>query len=258
MQTADNSFSSSCSKAPEPTLEEVESWASPNNGFENMMSSKLGRKIFSTFLKKEFSSENLSFWTACEELQKVKDEKFFKEKVEEMFTTYLEASSPQEVSLDFKVREKVMELRDYPSETMFDEAQSKIYTLMHRDSFPRFLTSSFYKDLLPSDLTDSKSRDNSIKQLDSSTEEEQSEVKPNTNVIKMVERSDLDQNSLIQSNTSVEDNPTDETKDPSPVSVHQDSLLYPRVIRELSKDSPNSFRTVTLDTEYDKLLHLLE
>ena len=101
VQTVDKSFSSSCSKpkeeATKATAEEVESWASLNNGFENMMSSKSGRQIFSIFLKKEFSSENLSFWTACEELQKVQDKNFFKEKVEEMFTTYLEASSPQEV-----------------------------------------------------------------------------------------------------------------------------------------------------------------
>merc|ERR1712106_733730 len=216
VQTVDKSFSISCSKpkedATESTAEEVESWASPNNGFENMMSSKSGRQIFSTFLKKEFSSENLLFWTACEELRKVQDENLFKEKVEEMFTTYLEDSSPQEVSLDFKVREKVMELRDYPSETMFDEAQSKIYTLMHRDSFPRFLTSSFYKDLLHSDQTDSKSRENSIKKLNSSIEEEESAVKPNKNAATMVDSSNSDQNSLIQSYASVEDKPTDETK----------------------------------------------
>ena len=95
----DKNVSRACSKeeATEPTAEEVESWASPNNGFENMMSSKSGRQIFETFLKKEFSSENLSFWTACEEVRKVQGEKFFKEKVEEVFTTYLEASSPQEV-----------------------------------------------------------------------------------------------------------------------------------------------------------------
>jgi len=35
------------------------------------------------------------------------------------------------------------------SETIFDEAQSKIYSLMKRDSFPRFLASDFYKDLMP-------------------------------------------------------------------------------------------------------------
>ena len=83
-------------------------------------------------------------------------------------------------------------------------------------------------------------------------------MKPDLIVATMADGSDSDRNSFIQSNAPVEDKPTDETKDPSPVSVYQDSLLYPRVIRELSKDSPNSFRTVTLDTEYDKLLHLLE
>ena len=111
VQTVDKSFSISCSKpkedSTESTAEEVESWASPNNGFENMMSSKSGRQIFSTFLKKEFSSENLLFWTACEELRKVLDENLFKEKVEEMFTTYLEASSPQEVFFNFNSNDKL-------------------------------------------------------------------------------------------------------------------------------------------------------
>ena len=92
--------------------------------------------------------------------------------------------------------------------------------------------------------------------MDSRTEEKEGAVKPNTIVIvaTMAEKSDSDQNSFIQSNFSVEDKPSDETEDNSKVPIPQD----PRVIRELSKDSPNSFRTVTLDTEYDKLLHLLE
>ena len=51
---------------------------------------------------------------------------------------------------------------------------------------------------------------------------------------------------------------TSETKEVSKVPIHQDSLMDPRVIRELSKDSSGSFRTVTLDTEYDKLLNLIE
>ena len=60
----------------------------------------------------------------------------------------------------------------------------------------RFLTSSFYKELLPTDLKDSKSRDNIIKKLDSTIEEEESK-KPNTFVNPMAETSDLDQNSFI-------------------------------------------------------------
>ena len=110
----------------------------------------------------------------------------------------------------------------------------------HTFLISRFLSSSFYKDLLPSDLTDSKSREDSIKKLDSSIEEEESTVKPDLIVATMADGSVPDRTSFIQSNAPVEDKPTDDA----------------RVVRELSKDSPNSFRTV--DTEYDKLLHLLE
>ena len=94
--------------------------------------------------------------------------------------------------------------------------------------------------------------------LDSIIEEDKSAVKPNKIVTTMAERSDSGHHSFIQSKTSVYGTSADETKDTFQVPIHQDSMLYPRVIRELSKDSSNSFRTVNLDTEYDKLLHLLE
>ena len=42
-----------------------------------------------------------------------------------------------QVSLDSKVKEKLMSVRHNPTEQIFDEAQSKIYSLMHRDSFSR-------------------------------------------------------------------------------------------------------------------------
>lgn len=35
-----------------------------------------------------------------------------------------------------------------PSPHTFDDAQLQIYTLMHRDSYPRFLTSPAYRSLL--------------------------------------------------------------------------------------------------------------
>jgi len=132
-----------------PTLDDIEAWASPSNGFECLMSTPFGRRRFSEYLEREFSSENLLFWSACESLRNIKDQKLLLAKVEEIFTTYLDVASTHEVSLDFKVKEKVMKQREAPTENIFDEAQSKIYTLMHRDSFPRFLTSSFYQELLP-------------------------------------------------------------------------------------------------------------
>lgn len=255
MQTLDNSISCSKDMPLEPSQEEVESWAIPNNGFENMMSSPAGREIFLKFLKKEFSSENLAFWIACEELRKVKDEKIFGEKVEEMFTTFMEPSSPQEVSLDFKVKEKVMDQREQPSESMFDEAQSKIYTLMHRDSFPRFLTSSFYKKLQPEDVTDSK--DNNNPKQEPNSEDTESEPNPANVITITVDTSENNKTVADQAN-KMNDKPTSETAETPKGPVHQDSLLDPKVVREHSKDSPNSFRTKTLDSEYDKLLNLIE
>lgn len=56
-------------------------------------------------------------------------------------------SLPQ-VSLDSRVREGINQTLAEPSNLMYEEAQFQIYTLMHRDSFPRFLNSSVYRDLL--------------------------------------------------------------------------------------------------------------
>lgn len=53
-----------------------------------------------------------------------------------------------------------------PSVHTFDEAQTQIYTLMHRDSYPRFLNSDKYKKLLnPPSLSenDSESTKGSIR-----------------------------------------------------------------------------------------------
>jgi regulator of G-protein signaling len=36
---------------------------------------------------------------------------------------------------------------DQPTPHMFDEAQMQIYTLMHRDSYPRFVNSEVYRKM---------------------------------------------------------------------------------------------------------------
>ena len=43
------------------------------------------------------SSENLLFWSACESLRNIKDQKLLLAKVEEIFTTYLDVASTHEV-----------------------------------------------------------------------------------------------------------------------------------------------------------------
>jgi len=53
-----------------------------------------------------------------------------------------------QVSLDSRVREVINRNMVDPTPHTFDEAQLQIYTLMHRDSYPRFLNSQIYKKLI--------------------------------------------------------------------------------------------------------------
>lgn len=55
--------------------------------------------------------------------------------------------SRRQVSLDSRVRETVNRNMVEPTPHTFDEAQLQIYTLMHRDSYPRFVNSPLYKTL---------------------------------------------------------------------------------------------------------------
>ena len=55
-----------------------------------------------------------------------------------------------QVSLDSKVRENINKNLQLPKLNIFDEAQLQIYTLMKRDSYPRFLNSHLYKSILNS------------------------------------------------------------------------------------------------------------
>lgn len=71
-----------------------------------------------------------------------------------------------QVSLDSKVRDLINKNMNSPTIHTFDEAQTQIYTLMHRDSYPRFLNSDKYKKLLnPNSVTevDTESTKGSVK-----------------------------------------------------------------------------------------------
>ena len=52
------------------------------------------------------------------------------------------------MSLDSRVREIINKNMMSPTQRTFDEAQLQIYTLMHRDSYPRFVNSPGYRNLL--------------------------------------------------------------------------------------------------------------
>ncbi|XP_060779281.1 regulator of G-protein signaling 20 [Neoarius graeffei] len=130
-----------------PTLEEAHSWA---KSFEHLIKSPNGRSSFRQFLKTEFSEENLIFWLACEELKKETNRTVVEQKVKQIYEDYVSVLSPREVSLDARAREVISKNMLNPSSQTFDEAQQQIYTLMQRDSYPRYMNSSVYADLIAS------------------------------------------------------------------------------------------------------------
>ncbi|XP_055965755.1 regulator of G-protein signaling 20 isoform X2 [Sorex fumeus] len=136
----------SCS-CPSPTLEEVRAWG---QSFEQLMLTPAGRNAFREFLRTEFSEENMLFWMACEELKREANRSAIEEKARTIYEDYISILSPKEVSLDSRVREVINRDMEAPSQHVFDDAQLQIYTLMHRDSYPRFMSSALYRDLLQS------------------------------------------------------------------------------------------------------------
>uniref|UniRef100_A0A914MDL2 RGS domain-containing protein n=1 Tax=Meloidogyne incognita TaxID=6306 RepID=A0A914MDL2_MELIC len=129
------------------TFEEVAAWGV---NFDRLMKNKHGQKYFAEFLKSEYSDENILFWQACEELKREKNTEKIEEKARIIYEDFISILSPKEVSLDSRVREIINQNMVHPSSHTFDEAQNQIYTLMQRDSYPRFIASALYKRLLSS------------------------------------------------------------------------------------------------------------
>ena len=72
-------------------------WKTPNVGFDKLLATKAGRELFGSYLEKEFSSENLKFWIACEQLKEIKEASEFSRQVEAIFNQYIDASALDEV-----------------------------------------------------------------------------------------------------------------------------------------------------------------
>lgn len=57
-----------------------------------------GLAAFRTFLKSEFSDENIEFWMACEDYKKIKSSAKLVSKANKIFKEFVEVQAPREVS----------------------------------------------------------------------------------------------------------------------------------------------------------------
>ncbi|XP_077305613.1 regulator of G-protein signaling 11 isoform X1 [Lithobates pipiens] len=132
------------SLVPMPTKLRIERWTF---NFMEVLNDQRGRKEFLQFLEKEFSAENLLFWEACEELRYGEQSKVTST-VQSVYEQFLAPGATRWVNIDSKTMEKTLEGIKNPHRYVFDDAQMHIYMLMKKDSFPRYLKSEMYKNLL--------------------------------------------------------------------------------------------------------------
>ncbi|XP_072342232.1 regulator of G-protein signaling 6-like [Scyliorhinus torazame] len=115
--------------------------------FNEVLKDPAGREQFLKFLESEFSSENLRFWLAAEDLKK-RPLLEVPDKVQETWQEFLAPGAPSAINLDSHSYEITSQNVKDPGRYTFEDAQEHIYKLMKSDSYARFLRSNAYQELL--------------------------------------------------------------------------------------------------------------
>uniref|UniRef100_A0A673TDB6 Regulator of G protein signaling 6 n=1 Tax=Suricata suricatta TaxID=37032 RepID=A0A673TDB6_SURSU len=128
----------------EPSQQRVKRWGF---SFDEVLKDQVGRDQFLRFLESEFSSENLRFWLAVQDLKKQPLQDVAK-RVEEIWQEFLAPGAPSAINLDSHSYEITSQNVKDGGRYTFEDAQEHIYKLMKSDSYARFLRSNAYQDLL--------------------------------------------------------------------------------------------------------------
>ncbi|CAF3534888.1 unnamed protein product [Rotaria socialis] len=124
-------------------------------GFEKLLNDEMGLHVFTEFLKKEFSQENIQFWIECEKLKKLSDPDEIRQKASSIWSTYLQDTDDGScrINIDSRTRHECQQsLLNKPHANIFEKAQSQIFQLMKLDSYTRFLKSNMYKECIMSEM----------------------------------------------------------------------------------------------------------
>lgn len=118
-----------------------------SESFEEVMKDADGVEVFSQFLRSEFSEENIEFWIACEDYRTIDSDTKLQSKAKYIYTVFIETDAPKEINIDYNTKMAIEKSVSQPTKSCFDAAQKKVYSLMQKDSYPRFLHSDIYLHL---------------------------------------------------------------------------------------------------------------
>ncbi|XP_053301179.1 regulator of G-protein signaling 6 isoform X2 [Pleuronectes platessa] len=128
----------------EPSQQRVRKW-----GFslQEALKDHAGQELFLKFLESEFSSENLRFWLAVQDMKR-RPQQEVAQRAQEIWTEFLAEGAPSSINLDSHSYERTSHNLKDPGRYSYVDAQDHIYKLMKSDSYARFLRSNLYQDLL--------------------------------------------------------------------------------------------------------------
>uniref|UniRef100_A0A8B9I226 Regulator of G protein signaling 18 n=1 Tax=Astyanax mexicanus TaxID=7994 RepID=A0A8B9I226_ASTMX len=106
-----------------------------------------GVEAFTKFLRTEFSEENIEFWLACEDYKSTESTTKLQSKAKQMYAVFIDTEAPKEINIDHSTKQTIQKNIAQPTQSCFDAAQTKIYALMKKDCYPRFLASDIYLSL---------------------------------------------------------------------------------------------------------------
>ncbi|XP_076828693.1 regulator of G-protein signaling 5b [Brachyhypopomus gauderio] len=131
-------------KADKLRTEDALEWTS---SLQTLLLHKDGLRAFRAFLVSEYSEENVAFYLACEDYKKTKTSSKLCSKARKIYEEFIGNDAPREVNLDHETKTITKKNVEEPTPSCFELAQSKIYALMEKDCYPRFLRSTLYLDL---------------------------------------------------------------------------------------------------------------
>ena len=113
----------------------------------HLLSDPNGVEMFLSFLKKEHSAENIQFWIECQKYKNLSADQL-PDYARHIYKEYLSGSAQYQVNIDSSRLKEIETGLDKPNAWTFDKVEQDIFLLMKRDSYPRFLKSQMYLNLL--------------------------------------------------------------------------------------------------------------
>lgn len=112
------------------------------NSFEKLLEDAAGLHTFAVFLQKEFSAENIYFWTACERYRKIEDHADRTKEANAIFSKHLAVGASDPVNVDSKARTLTQEKLNFAEKDLFAQVSSSLLQSIHSVSNSGFFTGS--------------------------------------------------------------------------------------------------------------------